>query len=50
MKWNSQYFDGLIEKSEAIKRLSYEKPNLQMCIRNQDLIDRYMRFLESEAI
>lgn len=40
----------LIEKSEAIKRLCYEKPNLQMCIRNQDVIDKYMKFVESEEI
>lgn len=25
------YFDGLIDKSEAINRLRYEKPNLQIC-------------------
>lgn len=27
------FFDGLIDKSEAIKRLRYEKPNLQMAFR-----------------
>ena len=25
------YFDNLIDKKEAIRRLRYEKPNLQMC-------------------
>ena len=25
------FFDGLIDKKEAIKRLRYEKPNLQIC-------------------
>ena len=25
------FFDGLIDKTEAIKRLRYEKPNLQIC-------------------
>lgn len=44
------YFDGLIEKSEAIKRLKYEKPNLQICIRNQKVIDQYLSFLESEEV
>lgn len=41
---------GLLEKTEAIKRLRYEKPNLQMCIRNQILIDKYLQYVESEEI
>ncbi len=44
------YFEGLIEQGEAIKRLRYEKPNLQICIRNQKIIEQYLRFVESEEI
>lgn len=44
------YFDGLLEKSEAINRLRYEDPNLQICIRTQEVIDKYVRFLGSEEI
>lgn len=44
------FFDGLIEKSEAIKRLKYEKPNLQICIRNQKVIDEYLTFVKSEEL
>lgn len=44
------YFEGLIEKNEAIKRLRYEKPNLQICVRNQEVIDQYLKFVESEEI
>ena len=29
------FFDGLIDKSEALKRLSYEQPNLQVCLRSE---------------
>lgn len=29
------FFDGLIDKAEAIKRLRFEKPNLQFCFRSQ---------------
>ena len=29
------FFDGLIDKPEAIKRLRFEKPNLQFCFRSQ---------------
>lgn len=27
------FFDGLIDKAEAIKRLRFEKPNIQLCFR-----------------
>lgn len=29
------FFDGLIDKTEAIRRLRYEKPNLQLCFRTE---------------
>lgn len=29
------FFDGLIDKTEAIKRLRYEKPNLQICFHTE---------------
>ena len=29
------FFEGLIDKKEAIKRLRYEKPNLQICFRTE---------------
>lgn len=42
------FFDGLIDKAEALKRLKYEKPNLQICIRKQSVIDVYLKFERSE--
>lgn len=33
--WGGTVFDGLIDKAEAIKRLRFEKPNLQFCFRSQ---------------
>ena len=44
------YFDQLIDKTEAIKRLRYEKPNSQICFRSQLVIDRYLRFEGSEKV
>lgn len=44
------FFAGLIDKKEALKRLKYEKPNLQICLRKQRIIDRYLEFLESEKL
>lgn len=43
------YFDNLIDKEEAIKRLKYEKPNLQVCLRTQKAIE-YLRFEGSENV
>ncbi len=42
------FFDGLIEKKEAIKSLRYEKPNLQLCIRNQEILEQHFQVVESE--
>lgn len=42
------FFDGLIDKTEAISRLRYEKPNLQICLRTQTAIDRYLKYEGSE--
>jgi len=29
------YFDGLINKGEALRRLRYEEANLQLCLRSE---------------
>ena len=44
------FFDGLIPVSEALDRLKFEKPNSQMCIRRQDLIDSLLHFDSSEEV
>lgn len=44
------YFDGLIDKKEALKRLQYEKPNLQVCLRTQEVLDQYLIFEGSETV
>lgn len=41
------YFDGLIDKKEAIKRLIYEKPNMQVCFRTQKALEK-LKFEGSE--
>ena len=38
------YFENLIDKKEAIKRLRFEKPNLQVCFRNHKVIDECLHF------
>ncbi len=41
------YFDGLISKLEALDRLKYEKPNHQLCILNQAVIEKGLKFVDS---
>ena len=35
------FFDGLIDKTEAIRRLRYEKPNLQSCFRFRKALEDF---------
>ncbi len=44
------FFDGLIDKKEAIRRLRYEKPNLQICFRTKEALDNSLFFEGSEKI
>ena len=44
------FFDGLIDKKEAIRRLRYEKPNLQICFRTKEALDNSLFFEGSETI
>lgn len=43
------FFDGLIDKTEAINRLCYEKPNLQICFRTNKALE-YLHFERSEKV
>ena len=44
------YFRGYIEKEEAIKRLHYDKPNIQYCFKNQRIIDNYLKYTGMEKV
>ena len=43
------FFDGLIDKEEAIKRLRYEEPNLQIALRTVRALS-YLRYEGSEIL
>lgn len=43
------FFDGLIEKHQAIKRLKYEKPNMQICFRTLKSL-QYLKFKGSDFV
>lgn len=44
------FYDGLIERGEAIRRLRFEKPNLQICFRTERAIGACLRFEGSEEL
>lgn len=44
------YEFDLITKDEALKRLKYHKPNNQICITNQEILDKYLEFNKCEVI
>lgn len=41
---------GLIPQEEALHRLKFEKPNNQLCILNQHIVDNYLHFVDSAVI
>lgn len=44
------YYDGLINRGAALRRLRYEKPNVQICIKKQEVLDGYLHYLLSEDV
>lgn len=45
-----RYFEGELSEGEALGFLKYERPNIQYCIRSQSLLDRCLKYLESEQL
>lgn len=43
------FYDGLIDKVEAIRRLRYEQPNLQICFRTDRALE-HLHYIGSEQI
>ena len=44
------FLSDLIDKKEVIKRLKYEKPNWQICLKKQYVIDKYLKFIGGETL
>lgn len=42
------YFSGDMTKDEALRKLKFEQPNNQLCIRTQKTIDLYLKFINAE--
>ena len=43
-----EYLQGYRTKEQALGRLRYEKPNWQYCFKKQSVIDKYLKFIDSE--
>lgn len=44
------YAAGLTPREEALEKLRYEKPNNQLCLLRQELVDRYLHFITAEEV
>lgn len=44
------FLNGLIDKTESLKRLKYEKPNLQIAFRSQTVLDECLKFTGSKEV
>jgi hypothetical protein len=44
------FFRGFIDKAEAIKRLRYEKPNIQYCFKTQAVMDKHLIYKGNTAL
>ena len=44
------YENGIITAEQALGQLRYKEVNHQICILNQDIVDKYLSFISSETI
>jgi hypothetical protein len=44
------YENGFITAEQALGQLKYKKVNHQICILNQEIIDKYLKFISSEKL
>lgn len=42
--------NGIITAEQALGQLRYKKVNHQVCLHNQDVVDRFLRFQSSEGV
>jgi len=44
------YFSGIYTREQALDQLKYKKPNHQVCITSQFVLDRYLHFQSSKIL
>lgn len=45
-----RYFEGEISEDETLGLLKYERPNIQYCIRSQQMLDSCLKHIESRKL
>ena len=45
-----EYENGIITTEQALGQLKYKDVNHQLCILNQDVVDKYLRYISSETL
>lgn len=45
-----RYFEGELTEDEALGLLKFERPNIQFCIRSQNVIDQCLTHIESKKL
>lgn len=45
-----RYFAGEIDAEQTLGLLKYEKPNIQYCIRSQEMLDKCLTHIESKQL
>ena len=44
------YFSGIYSFEQALDQLQFKRPNHQVCITNQEVLDRFLHFVESQKL
>ncbi|MBQ4376948.1 MAG: DUF3990 domain-containing protein [Bacteroidales bacterium] len=44
------YFSGIYTKEQALDQLRYKKPNYQICIASQDVLDNHLHYVMSQEL
>ena len=44
------FFSGQISEEVALERLRFEHPNIQYCIRSQEILDNCLKYIKSERL
>lgn len=42
-----RYFSGIYNREQALDQLKYKRPNHQICITNQRLLDEHLHFIKA---
>lgn len=45
-----RYFEGELSENETLGMLKYEKPNIQYCIRSQQMLDECLKHIDSKKL